>query len=344
MLSSDRTENDPSHTLTVIIDFLYENEEFSPNVIRLAKKYSPKKIELINGKDFLIQVMDRDFKPLISENRIRIYIVGHCLPGEDFLYGANESEISHRDLAQSLARYIGDNANVNVNLVACYAGADSKNGAKDSYGAKLHRELVKEKNRDIPVVARNQSVNIVEGVIRGTTKTKTYKTTNPSHLTADDITLLVEKRDAAPLGSMEREKLDKQLISLDRWQQFGSKVIFMLDDSKNQICVDAYDHYWKLEVLTLIDEAQSKSQNDKTNEILEEWQSTFTKLSSEDISRRIKNELDKPLLILKHTSPFSYFYNFFNKETNVFVKLKELIEARESMQVEKKSPPIHKFK
>jgi hypothetical protein len=191
---------------------------------------------------------------------LRIYIISHAAFNSDYLYGGR---YHIDDVSNALAKWIGTQQTV-VNIISCSAGADlSPNLAEDkgynSFAAKLHAALYSKMKRDIPVVARNQTVHLWSKKYTG----------------AGDF------------------------IFTAHHQQPGSKVIFTVDAQGNQIRLDAYYFRLKnkisLQLQSLIgldDISHSRK------ELLQNWLISIETKTPEQILELMTTELNKPDSVL----------------------------------------------
>lgn len=328
----------------IIIDLLSQDGNFSINALRIAKKYS-RHMKLMDGKDFIKNMSSSNFaSPIKSDNKkIRIYVIGHCLPASDTIYGweskipldTKYKKIHYSDLASYLAKYIGkkNNNDITVNLVPCYAGRGSvDDNPTDSFGAKLHRALANLIGENTSVVARNETVCVMDDVRYYccdpvVVKVEIHKLTNKHGISIQEQTDLQNARNAAPRGSSERAELNKQISEQEVWQQSGSKVIFTIDENKNQICSDGYCSQFKSKVIKTLKNAQSHTYKKDKQNFLRKWEEKFDKLNDDEISKIIEDELNNPNTELKkHANPFSSLFK--DKEANAYIKFKDLLEHR----------------
>lgn len=261
----------------------------------------------------------------IKNKQIKIYIIGHCVPGADQLTGSsanNKISIHYEALADKLVSFIGCQGTLNykpeINLIACAAGSGDfnhllKNG-EYSFAAKLQQALAN-RGLDTSVVARTHIVGI-QG--------------NGSKVTRS-------------LG-ISWEHSETRIVRLRK--QPRSKVIFTANKDNKQIRQDAYYQDWKnasaaekwrWQVLARLSVAQSRTKIQDKKDLLQQWIEFVSEKDVKDdaIYKMLKEELMNDGSILKENS--GSIGKFFNLKTATYKEVEKLVLAHPLFLEEKET-------
>jgi hypothetical protein len=320
--------SDSAFDKQVVIDCMGTGVSFSQLALTPVQKWNSTradKCHLMRGADLLNKKEQLDFLENKETGLVRIYIVGHCWVGCDFLVDNNKNKIHFNQLAEALKYFIKDK-NVVINLIACCAGKGLKPTHEDSFAAKLHLALRELTKKDIPVVARASLVSVFIKEQKKITfmlpKLEEYKTNYDAILTRPEI----------------NETLPTQSFYLNK--QPDSKVTFMLDEKKQQIRIDAYKeklrkktseiriksiNQWKSDAISNIKLIIKTTSIKEKEALLTSWLSLFNSDQSEEkIYHLMQQEfMNADSVLRSHSRSIS---KFFNRPTNAIVKVKKIIE------------------
>lgn len=313
----------------IIIDF---TANFAGNVIGIAwsarekilKKHSKSLKKEMTGVEFLSSKIT--LKELIKQAKktgepCKIYIVGHCLPGGNFIYPDDNPYFPNQKwdcntIAQRLAEFIG-NENVVINLVACSAARGKRTGAPEadesnSFAAKLHGKLKDNLNRDIPVIARRHVLSI------GVDGRKSTVDLNMSH---------------AEFTELKNKGEDETLKKANKHRQPGSKVIFSTTENNEQVSIDAYFHLWKRRVMKLLKASANHTSVKEKKLLLNNWINQFEAMPDKKIYKVLAAELkDMKSHLRDHSNFISRLWKI---DPDSYKAMKELVEEWKNIKKSK---------
>lgn len=301
----------------IVIDLRSEGAFFSDTALTRVRKWNvnnAKLCYLIRGDD-LLEKSDQVHFPKNSQH-LRIYIVGHCWIGLNYLHFEDqEKRIRFNKLARFLAGYIGDQTTT-ISLMTCFGGKGFEKNSEDSFGAKLHLELVKLLKRDVPVIAR-----ISYSSANFDTNQQTTFDLHELEKYKEDYALSVDVA------------LDTSNFNLYKHHQPNSKVIFMLENNR-QVKYDAYNGIhlqkkkWKEEALKKIQELQKTTLVHSKRNFLKGLLDKFDKMSADDMYFSLQKVMKKEKSPIKNHSSdaLKFFSIFFKIRTNTEEKMGNMID------------------
>lgn len=306
------TKKPSPYSKDVIIDFLYDEKEGpSPNAFILSQKYL-QQMEIIPGHQFIDEKEKSKFLNQISadETNKRIYIIGH--DGKKAITG-NNLALDPSTLAHLLNNYIGHGENVIINLVVCESGKGTDNTNLDSYAARLQKEIFNISGKNRLVVARIASVNMPF---------------EHHHVKKVTQSMLLPSNQIIKIYNNPQIRKAYPPSFFDIHHQPGSKFIFKQSDDNQPEAVDAYMEMWKRKVIKSIGVLHKNSKSEEERNALQKWQIEFVDLTSDEIEKKIRTELQRKDSVFK---PDKSWFNFFfgpSEDLTTYDYLKNMLEYK----------------
>jgi hypothetical protein len=271
---------------------------------------------------------------------VRIYILAHGAPSSDFFATSDNERVTIDKLVKRLAAFIGNHQRVVINIIACDAGrgdeADHTVKLCESSAAKLHRYLVAETKRDIPVIARMHlmimdvesssaslravsNIGIFKIAIDVFSKKYTIKKTADLNRKIDssfEFDTFLEIGTPLPSSFFKATHFSKQP---------GAKVIYCLDANNQQVVVDAYYHLWKTRVLKHLAKLNAAISNEEKKTLLQKWLADFPSRTADYIAQTLQAEISKLNSVLRPSSALGL--GLFIKTDPIKI-IEELLEHR----------------